>query len=92
MFKDVVFLNEDGTVYNILNVRSLEAIDDMPDYKDKTWFDYTDWEIKPGPQSVYNKESGTWTHYSPEAVPLNLEHLVPIQDEIAEDELAGGNE
>lgn len=92
MFRDVVFLNEDGTVFNILNVRSLEAIEDMPDYKDKLWFDYTDWEAKPGPQSTYNKDTEEWTHYAPPSVPPVIpEHLVPI-DEPAADELAGGNE
>lgn len=92
MFRDVVFLNEDGTVFNILNVRSLDVINDMPDYKDKLWFDYTDWEAKPGPQSTYNKDTEEWTHYAPpSAPPVIPEHLVPI-DEPAVDELAGGNE
>lgn len=93
MFKDVVFLNEDGTVFNILNVRSLEVIEEMPDYKDKTWFDITDWETRPGPQSTYNAETETWTHPAPPTIaPEILEHLVAIQTEIAEDNLAGGNE
>jgi hypothetical protein len=92
MFRDVVFLNEDGTVYNVLNVRSLDAINDMPDYKDKVWFDYTDWETKPGPQSTYNNETEEWTHYvPPSAPPVTLEHLVAIDEPVA-DELAGGAE
>lgn len=92
MFRDVVFLNEDGTVYNVLNVRSLDAINDMPDYKDKVWFDYTDWETKPGPQSTYNNETKEWTHYvPPSAPPVTLEHLVAIDEPVA-DELAGGAE
>ena len=92
MFRDVVFLNEDGTVYNLLNVRSLDVINDMPDYKDKVWFDYTDWETKPGPQSTYNKETEEWTHYTPLSVPPVMpEHLVPIDEPVA-DELAGGAE
>lgn len=88
MFRDVVFLNEDGTVFNILNVRSLEAIEDMPDYRDKTWFDYTDWELKPGPQSVYNKDTEEWTHHDPTITNIIVENLVPIDTEIAADELA----
>lgn len=92
MFRDVVFLNEDGTVYNVLNVRSLDVINDMPDYKDKVWFDYTDWETKPGPQSTYNKDTEEWTHYVPSAVPpIMPDNLVPIEEPVA-DELAGGNE
>lgn len=92
MFKDVVFLNEDGTVFNIVNVRSLEAIEDMPEYKDKTWFDVTGLENRPGPQSTYNFETQDWTHSVPEIVSVeNLEHLQPISSEIAEDDLAGGN-
>ena len=81
MFRDVVFLNEDGTVFNILNVRSLEAIQDMPDYVSKTWFDYTDWEVKPGPQSTYDAETQEWTHYDPTLpmAPADLPRLHPIE-------------
>ncbi len=81
MFRDVVFLNEDGTVFNILNVRSLEVIQDMPDYANKTWFDYTDWEVKPGPQSTYNSETQEWAHYNPtqHMAPEDLPRLHPIE-------------
>lgn len=91
MFKDVVFLNEDGTVFNIINVRSLEAIEDMPDYKDKKWFDITEWETRPGPQSTYNKNTEAWTHFEPPTISQELlAHLIPI-DAPVEDELGGNN-
>jgi hypothetical protein len=65
--RSYVFINEDGTVKNILNLVGPEAIEANDDLKDLLWFDYTDWDYddKPGPQWTYNKETEVWTKYVP---------------------------
>lgn len=89
-----VFINEDGTVHNILSLVGPEAIQANDDLKDLLWFDYTDWqdEDKPGPNSTYNKETEVWTKPVPPITNVVVTHLVPITTELAADELVGGQE
>jgi hypothetical protein len=77
--RDYVFINEDGTVKNILNLVGPEAIELNDDLKDLLWFDYTDWqdEDKPGPQWTYNKDTEVWSKF----VPFNS---APIPTDILE--------
>jgi hypothetical protein len=91
--RDYVFINEDGTVHNILHLVGPEAIAANDDLKDLLHFDYTDWapENKPAPSWTYNKETETWNKVLPFVSDLMPETLVPVT-ESAEDELAGGNE
>ena len=90
--RDYVFINEDGTVKNILNLVGPEAIAENDDLKDLLHFDYTDWasEDKPGPSWTYNKETEEWNKILPFISPVVVTNLVPL-DEPAVDELAGGN-
>ena len=92
--RDYIFINEDGTVNNILNLVGPEAIEENEDLKDLLWFDYTDWayDDKPGPGWTYNKNTEVWTKPVPPVSTVVVEHLVPIEDSIAEDTLAGGQE
>jgi hypothetical protein len=92
--RDYIFINEDGTVYNILNLVGPEAIEANEDLKDLLHFDYTDWayEDKPAPGWIYNRETEVWTKPIPDTTNVVVEHLIPIDDNIAEDELAGGQE
>jgi hypothetical protein len=90
--RDYVFINEDGTVHNILNLVGPEAIDLNEDLKDLLWFDYTDWnyEDKPGPQWTYNRDTEVWNKPTPPLTSIVVENLVSIEPP-AEDELTGGN-
>jgi hypothetical protein len=90
--REYIFINEDGTVHNILNLVGPGAIEANEDLKDLLYFDYTDWADKPGPGSTYNRETETWTSPVPPITSVVVEHLRPIETEIAEDELAGGQE
>jgi hypothetical protein len=90
--REYIFINEDGTVHNILSLVGPEAIEANEDLKDLLHFDYTDWADKPGPSSTYNRETETWTSPIPPVTNVVVEHLIPITTEIAEDELAGGQE
>jgi hypothetical protein len=90
--RDYVFINEDGTVHNILHLVGPDAIAASDDLKDLLFFDYTDWaaEDKPAPSWTYNKETEEWTKVLPFISTVVVENLVPLV-EPAEDELAGGN-
>jgi len=92
--RNYVFINEDGTVHNILSLVGPEAIAENKDLKDLLHFDYTEWvaEDKPGPAWTYNKETQVWTKAVPPTTDIVVAHLVPINSEIAADELAGGQE
>ena len=91
--RDYVFINEDGTVNNILSLVGPEAIEVNEDLKDLLHFDYTDWayDDKPGPLWTYNKETEVWTKPVPPITNVVVENLVPIEEPAA-DELAGGQE
>jgi hypothetical protein len=90
--RDYVFINEDGTVHNILHLVGPEAIAANEDLKDLLHFDYTDWDYddKPAPSWTYNRETQTWNKVLPFISPVVVENLVPLE-EPAEDELVGGN-
>ena len=90
--RDYVFINEDGTVHNILNLVGPDAIAANEDLKDLLHFDYTDWaeEDKPAPSWTYNKVTQVWNKTLPFTTDVVVENVVPIEDP-AEDELAGGN-
>lgn len=90
--RDYVFINEDGTVHNILNLVGPDAIAANEDLKDLLHFDYTDWaeEDKPAPSWTYNRETEVWTKILPFISPVVVTNLVPL-DEPAADELVGGN-
>lgn len=92
--RNYIFINEDGTVNNILNLVGPEAIEANEDLKDLLWFDYTDWayEDKPAPLWTYNRDTEVWTKPVPPVTNVVVEHLIPIEDSIAEDELLGGQE
>jgi hypothetical protein len=91
--RDYVFINEDGTVNNILNLEGPEAIEVNEDLKDLLHFDYTDWayEDKPGPNWTYNIETEVWTKPVPPISNVVVEHLVPLTEPVA-DTLEGGQE
>lgn len=91
--RDYIFINEDGTVYNILNLVGPEAIEANEDLKDLLWFDYTDWayDDKPAPGWTYNKDTEVWTKPVPPVSTVVIEHLIPLEEPVA-DELAGGQE
>jgi len=82
--RDYVFINEDGTVYNILNLIGPEAIEANEDLKDLLHFDYTDWayEDKPGPQWTYNKETEAWNKNEPFTSEIVVQHLVPLTEPV----------
>jgi hypothetical protein len=90
--RDYVFINENGTVHNILHLVGPQAIAENDDLKDLLHFDYTDWasEDKPAPSWTYNKETETWNKTLPPLTNVVVENLVPIENPV-EDELAGGN-
>jgi hypothetical protein len=91
--RQYVFINEDGTVHNILNLTGPEAITENDDLKNLLHFDYTEWdeEDKPAPSWTYDRETETWNKVLPFVSNLNIDHLIPVEDSV-EDELAGGNE
>jgi hypothetical protein len=91
--RDYVFINEDGTVHNILNLEGPEAIEANEDLKDLLHFDYTDWayDDKPAPGWTYNKDTEVWTKPVPPISNVVVEHLVPLTEPVA-DTLAGGQE
>jgi len=91
--RDYVFINEDGTVNNILNLVGPEAIEANEDIKDLLHFDYTEWayEDKPGPQWTYNRETEVWTKPTPFITNVVVENIIPIV-EPAESEPIGGQE
>jgi hypothetical protein len=90
--RDYVFINEDGTVHNILHLVGPQAIAENEDLKDLLHFDYTDWaeEDKPAPSWTYNKETQVWNKILPFTTDIPAENLVELESP-AEDELAGGN-
>ena len=91
--RDYIFINEDGTVNNILSLVGPAAIEANEDLKDLLHFDYTDWDYddKPAPGWTYNRETEVWTKPVPFITNVVVEHLVPLTEPIA-DELAGGQE
>ena len=91
--RDYVFINEDGTVYNILNLEGPEAIEANEDLKDLLHFDYTDWayDDKPAPGWTYNKDTEVWTKPVPPISNVVVENIIPII-EPAEAEPIGGQE
>lgn len=91
--RDYIFINEDGTVHNILSLVGPAAIEANEDLKDLLHFDYTDWDYddKPAPGWTYNRETEVWTKPVPPITNVVVEHLVPLTEPIA-DELAGGQE
>ena len=91
--RDYIFIKEDGTVHNILNLVGPGAIEENEDLKDLLWFDYTDWayDDKPGPGWTYNKNTEVWTKPVPPVSTVVVEHIVPLTEPVA-DELAGGQE
>jgi hypothetical protein len=91
--RDYVFINEDGTVHNLLNLVSPEAIAENEDLKDLLHFDYTDWayDDKPGPQWTYNRETEVWTKPTPFISDVVVENIVPLTDPV-EAEPIGGQE
>jgi len=91
--RDYVFINEDGTVHNILNLVGPAAIAANDDLKDLLHFDYTDWapEDKPAPSWTYNKDTEEWNKILPFVAPLPVENLVDLEEPV-EAETVGGNE
>ena len=91
--RDYIFINEDGTVHNILSLVGPAAIEANEDLKDLLHFDYTDWDYddKPAPGWTYNRETEVWTKPVTFITNVVVEHLVPLTEPI-EDELAGGQE
>jgi hypothetical protein len=91
--RDYVFINEDGTVHNLLNLVGPEAIAENEDLKDLLHFDYTEWayEDKPGPQWTYNRETEVWTKPTPFISDVVVEHIVPLTAPV-EAEPIGGQE
>ena len=89
--RSYVFINEDGTVNNILSLVGPEAIAENEDLKDLLFFDYTDWayEDKPGPQWTYNRETEVWTNPNPPLTDVVVEHLVPIAEPVEAEEVGG---
>jgi hypothetical protein len=93
--RDYVFINEDGTVHNILHLVGPEAIAANDDLKDLLHFDYTDWaaEDKPAPSWTYNKETEEWNKILPFTTSVVVENVVPIEEPAEEVEIViGGNE
>lgn len=91
--RDYVFINEDGTVYNLLNLVSPEVIAENDDLKDLLYFDYTDWDYddKPAPSWTYNKETQEWNKVLPFSanVPA-MEDVEPADSaEVATDKMDG---
>ena len=87
--RNYVFINEDGTVNNILNLVGPEAIIENEDLKDLLHFDYTDWayEDKPGPHWTYNRETEMWTKPTPFISDVVVEHIVPLTEPVAAEEI-----
>jgi hypothetical protein len=83
--RDYVFINEDGTVHNLLNLVGPEAIAENEDLKDLLHFDYTDWayDDKPAPDSIYNKETEVWTKPAPFTSTVVVENIVPLTEPVA---------
>jgi hypothetical protein len=82
--RDYIFINEDGTVHNILHLTGPEAIAANEDLKDLLHFDYTDWDYddKPGPNWTYNKETEVWTKPTPFISTVVVEHLIPLTEAV----------
>jgi hypothetical protein len=91
--RDYIFINEDGTVHNILSLVGPAAIEANEDLKDLLHFDYTDWDYddKPAPGWTYNRDTEVWTKPTPPLTSFVPTHIEPIV-EAAEDELVGGQE
>lgn len=89
--RDYVFIKEDGTVHNILNLVGPEAIEVNEDLKDLLHFDYTDWayDDKPGPGWTYNRETEVWTKPTPPITSVVVENLVPITEPVEAEEIGG---
>lgn len=89
--RDYIFINEDGTVHNILNLVGPEAIEVNKDLKDLLYFDYTDWayDDKPGPGWTYNRETEVWTKAIPPITNVVVENLVPITEPVEAEEIGG---
>jgi hypothetical protein len=90
---DMLFINEDGTVNNILNLVGPQAIESNEDLKDLLHFDYTDWayDDKPGPQWTYDRETEVWTKPTPFVTNVVVENIIPIVEPV-EAEPIGGQE
>jgi len=90
--RNYVFINEDGTVHNLLNLIGPEAIAENEDLKDLLHFDYTDWayEDKPGPQWTYNKETEVWTKPTPFISDVVVEHIIPLEGPVEAETIEGG--
>jgi hypothetical protein len=91
--RDYVFINEDGTVYNLLNLISPEVIAENDDLKDLLYFDYTDWDYddKPAPSWTYNKETQEWNKLLPFVANVAaMEDVEPADTaELATDKMGG---
>ena len=89
--RNYVFINEDGTINNILYLTGPEAIVENEDLKDFLYFDYTDWayEDKPGPGWTYNKDTEVWTKPVPPVTSVVVEHLHPITEPVEAEEIGG---
>lgn len=85
-----VLLNEDGTVNNILYLENVDAILNNDDWKDLSYFDYTDWAPEDHPRThwTYDFETGTWDTTMNLPTPLPAEQLVELVEPAA-DELGG---
>jgi hypothetical protein len=89
--RNYVFINEDGTVNNILYLTGPEAIVENEDLKDLLYFDYTDWayEDKPAPNWTYNRETEVWTKPTPFISDVVVEHIVPLTEPVEAEEIGG---
>ena len=89
--RNYVFINEDGTINNILYLTGPEAIVENEDLKDFLHFDYTDWayEDKPGPGWTYDKDTEVWTKPVPFVTSVVVEHLMPITEPVESEEIGG---
>lgn len=83
--RDYVFINEDGTVHNILNLVGPEAILENEDLRDLLHFDYTDWDYddRPAADWAYSKDTNMWTRSVPLITNVVVENIAPITAPIA---------
>lgn len=84
--RNYVFINEDGTVNNLLYLTGPEAIAENEDLKDLLHFDYTDWDYddKPAPSWTYNKDTEVWTKDIPFVSAVVVENIVPLTEAVEE--------
>lgn len=91
--KNFALINSDGTIHNIVDMESADAVASNPDWSGLHFVEYTDWaeEDKPRMHWTYNFESNSFNKLEASLpVPLPAEALVPLTEPVA-DELAGGN-